>query len=56
MGGYAENPYGSAEADYSTDVLREKVKTFISDSVAAAQPFFFSLAFAAASTLLSQLL
>ena len=35
LGGYVEVPYGSAEADYSTDVLREKAKTFISDSVAA---------------------
>jgi arylsulfatase A-like enzyme len=47
MGGYVENSYGNAEADYSTDVLREKAKTFIGDSVAAAQPFFLYLAFKA---------
>lgn len=39
--------YGSAEADYSTDVLREKAKEFISDSVAAGEPFFLYLAFKA---------
>jgi arylsulfatase A-like enzyme len=47
MGGYVQNAYGDAEADYSTDVLREKAKTFISDSVAAGQPFFLYLAFKA---------
>jgi arylsulfatase A-like enzyme len=47
MGGYVENSYGSAEADYSTDVLREKAKTFISDSVAAGEPFFLYLSFKA---------
>jgi len=47
MGGYVENAYGSAEADYSTDVLREKAKTFISSSVAAGEPFFLYLAFKA---------
>jgi arylsulfatase A-like enzyme len=35
--------YGSAEGDYSTDVLREKAKTFISDSVALGVPFFLHL-------------
>ncbi len=47
LGGYVENSYGSAEEDYSTDVLREKAKTFISDSVAAGEPFFLYLAFKA---------
>jgi len=47
LGGYVENSYGSAEADYSTDVLREKAKTFISTSVGAGQPFFLYLAFKA---------
>ncbi len=47
LGGYVENSYGNAEADYSTDVLREKAKTFISDSVAAGDPFFLYLAFKA---------
>ncbi len=37
--------YGSAEADYSTDVLREKAKAFISAAVAAEQPFFLHLSF-----------
>jgi arylsulfatase A-like enzyme len=37
--------YGTAEADYSTDVLREKAKQFISDSVALGQPFFLHLSF-----------
>jgi arylsulfatase A-like enzyme len=36
--------YGSAEADYSTDVLREKAKQFITDAVALGQPFFLELA------------
>ena len=39
--------YGTAEADYSTDVLREKAKQFISDSVALGQPFFLHLSFKA---------
>ena len=30
LGGYVENAYGSADSDYSTDVLREKAKDFIS--------------------------
>jgi arylsulfatase A-like enzyme len=44
LGGYALVPYGEAEADYSTDVLREKAKAFISASVAAGDPFFLYLA------------
>ena len=47
MGGYVENFYGSAETDYSTDVLREKAKTFITESVAAGEPFLLYLAFKA---------
>jgi len=47
MGGYHEVAYGSNAADYSTDVLREKAKTFISTSVALQQPFFLYLAFKA---------
>ena len=39
--------YGSDEADYSTDVLREKAKQFITDSVALGQPFFLHLSFKA---------
>ena len=39
--------YGTAEADYSTDVLREKAKQFITDSVAVGEPFFLYLAFKA---------
>jgi arylsulfatase A-like enzyme len=39
--------YGTSEADYSTDVLREKAKQFISDSVALGQPFFLHLSFKA---------
>jgi hypothetical protein len=42
-----EVPYGSADEDYSTDVLREKAKQFISDSVMVGQPFFLYLAFKA---------
>ncbi len=37
--------YDSAPADYSTDVLREKAKQFITDSVMLGQPFFLYLAF-----------
>jgi len=37
--------YDSAETDYSTDVLREKAKQFITDSVTLGQPFFLYLAF-----------
>jgi arylsulfatase A-like enzyme len=47
LGGYVENAYGNADADYSTDVLREKAKTFISDAVGAGDPFFLYLAFKA---------
>jgi arylsulfatase A-like enzyme len=47
VGGYAEVPYGHADADYLTDVMREKAKTFISQSVAAGEPFFLYLAFKA---------
>jgi len=47
MGGYHTVTYGSAEADYVTDVMREKAKTFISESVTAGQPFFLYLAFKA---------
>jgi arylsulfatase A-like enzyme len=46
-GGYTEVDYGNAATDYSTDVLREKAKTFISDSVALGEPFFLYLAFKA---------
>ncbi|MGH7785658.1 MAG: sulfatase family protein [Candidatus Binatia bacterium] len=35
--------YGSADADYSTDVLRERTKQFITDSVTLGQPFFVHL-------------
>ena len=47
LGGYVEVPYGDTEADYSTDVLREKAKAFISNSVTLGQPFFLYLAFKA---------
>lgn len=47
MGGYVQQAYGNAPADYSTDVLREKAKTFISSAVGAGQPFFLYLAFKA---------
>ncbi len=47
QGGYVEVPYGHADADYSTDVLREKAKTFITESVNAGTPFFLYLAFKA---------
>ena len=40
LGGYVENTYGNSEAEYLTDVLREKAKAFISDSVSQGQPFF----------------
>jgi N-acetylglucosamine-6-sulfatase len=43
MGGYVINEY----PDYFTDLLREKAKTFITDSVAAGEPFFLYLAFKA---------
>jgi N-acetylglucosamine-6-sulfatase len=47
LGGYDEVSYGNAPEDYSTDVLREKAKGFISDAVADGQPFFLYLAFKA---------
>ncbi len=47
LGGYVENFYGNTEADYSTDVLREKAKAFIGSAVAAGDPFFLYLAFKA---------
>jgi arylsulfatase A-like enzyme len=47
MGGYALVQYGSDPEDYLTDVMREKAKTFISDAVAAGQPFFLYLSFKA---------
>ena len=40
-------PYGNADEDYSTDVLREKAKQFITDSVTVGQPFFLHLSFKA---------
>ncbi|HEX2486554.1 MAG TPA: sulfatase-like hydrolase/transferase, partial [Myxococcota bacterium] len=45
--GYVEVPYGEEEADYSTDVLREKAKAFIGAAVAAGEPFFLYLSFKA---------
>ena len=47
LGGYAEVQYGSAPEDYLTDVMREKAKTFMSESVAAGEPFFLYLSFKA---------
>jgi arylsulfatase A-like enzyme len=47
LGGYDETLGGSAEADYLTDVMREKAKTFISGAVAAGEPFFLYLSFKA---------
>src|SRR5688572_25436498 len=47
LGGYVENTYGNSEAEYLTDVLRDKAKAFISDSVASGEPFFLFLAFKA---------
>jgi N-acetylglucosamine-6-sulfatase len=47
MGGYHEVQYGSAETDYVTDVMREKAKAFITESVGLGQPFFLYLAFKA---------
>src|SRR5262249_30191792 len=44
MGGYVENAYGNLPADYSTDVLREKAKAFITQSVGLGEPFFLYLA------------
>lgn len=39
-----EVPYGSAETDYSTDVLRDKAVDFIHNSAAQGQPFFLYFA------------
>ena len=39
-----EVPYGSAEADYSTDVLRDKAVDFIHASASTGQPFFLYFA------------
>jgi N-acetylglucosamine-6-sulfatase len=47
MGGYTTVQYGSSDADYVTDVMREKAKDFISEAVAASQPFFLYLSFKA---------
>jgi arylsulfatase A-like enzyme len=47
LGGYDETLGGSAEADYLTDVMREKAKTFISGAVGAGEPFFLYLSFKA---------
>jgi arylsulfatase A-like enzyme len=47
LGGYHEVFYGSAPTDYSTDVLREKAKGFISSAVSNGEPFFLYLAFKA---------
>lgn len=47
LGGYQEVQYGSAEGAYVTDVMREKAKSFITESVTAGQPFFLYLAFKA---------
>jgi arylsulfatase A-like enzyme len=47
MGGYVITQFGSDPEDYLTDVMREKAKTFISDAVAAGEPFFLYLAFKA---------
>ena len=47
LGGYVENAYGNTEAEYLSDVLREKAKAFISDSVTRGEPFFLYLSFKA---------
>jgi len=39
-----EVSYGSAPADYSTDVLREKARGFITNAVGMGQPFFLYFA------------
>ncbi len=46
-GGYQSVHYDSASEDYSTDVLREKAKAFITSAVQANQRFFLYLAFKA---------
>lgn len=45
LGGYHEVTYGPT--DYFSDLLREKAKTFITDSVNFGEPFFLYLAFKA---------
>jgi arylsulfatase A-like enzyme len=47
VGGYEVFQGGNAEEDYLTDVMRERAKTFITESVAAGEPFFLYLAFKA---------
>jgi arylsulfatase A-like enzyme len=47
MGGHHDVQYGSVEGAYVTDVMREKGKTFITESVASGEPFFLYLAFKA---------
>jgi len=47
LGGYTEVSYGSDPKDYSTDVLREKAKEFVSDAVGAGERFFLYLSFKA---------
>ena len=47
LGAYVEVTGGSAESDYLTDVMRERAKTFITESVGAGDPFFLYLAFKA---------
>jgi arylsulfatase A-like enzyme len=47
MGDYEVFQGGNAEEDYLTDVMRERAKTFITESVAAGEPFFLYLAFKA---------
>lgn len=46
-GGYTLRESGGSDGEYLTDVMRERAKTFISESVAAGQPFFLYLAFKA---------
>ena len=47
LGGYQEAAGGSDPEDYLTDVLRERAKRFITESVVAGEPFFLYLAFKA---------
>ena len=47
LDGGVEVPYGNAAADYSTDVIRERVKAFITTAVGAGQPFFAHVSFKA---------
>jgi hypothetical protein len=49
-GDHALQAYGSSEADYSTDVLRELTREFIVSSVATGQPFYLQLNFKAPHT------